>query len=349
MSVIATLGVLAASVLAAYAVPAIVLGLVWPRIEAGTFLVTNYRGIRVAPVLWIAFPVWAVALVVLRLAAHALQPELPGPLGVAATPQDLLVLVPLWPMVGVALGVMVFGILDDVWGGHDAKGFRGHLGSLLHGRITTGGLKILGIGVVAFTASLYTTMTDRVGTTRLPGGPSVLAIAVATVLGTLVVALSANTVNLADLRPGRALKVSGVLLVLAMLSIGALCVREGLTVAGTAFVVALVAVLVGGPMLSMWPYDVRERGMLGDGGANALGALVGYVIFAGLAPAAANGVGSAIVVLGGVAGLLLLVNVVSERISYSELIERNDVLRRLDRLGRPSFEDAIPEPTPRDT
>ncbi len=86
--------------------------------------------------------------------------------------------------------------------------------------------------------------------------------------------------------------------------------------------------------------------MLGDAGANALGALLGYVIFVGLAPAASAGMGPALAILGVVAGLLLLVNGLSERYSYSELIERNALLRWLDRLGRPSFEEASREPNP---
>jgi hypothetical protein len=160
---------------------------------------------------------------------------------------------------------------------------------------------------------------------------------VTTLLGTLVIALSANAVNLADLRPGRGLKVGFVLYVLGLLSAVALCAQARVPVGGAVLAVGLVGILLGGPLLAMWPYDVRERGMLGDAGANAVGALLGYVIFAGLAPAAAAGGGLALAVLGVVAGLLLLVNGLSERYSYSELIERNATLRWLDQLGRPRF------------
>jgi UDP-GlcNAc:undecaprenyl-phosphate GlcNAc-1-phosphate transferase len=159
-----------------------------------------------------------------------------------------------------------------------------------------------------------------------------------------VIALSANTVNLADLRPGRALKVGFVLLAFALLSTLVLCARSNVPVGGTILAVTIVGVLLGGPLLAMWPYDVSERGMLGDGGANAIGALLGYVIFVGLAPAASAGSGPALAILGIVAGLLLLVNGLSERYSYSEFIERSAVLRWLDRLGRPTFEDGSDEP-----
>ncbi len=345
MMVIAAIGIAAAAVVGAYGLPAMTLGVIWPTIEAGRFTVMNYRGVLVAPALWIAFPVWALGVVALRLSLYFYPVDVTGVLEPSGVFRGLQAILPLSSMVSVAIAAMVFGIIDDVWGGKDAKGFRGHVGSLAAGEMTTGGLKLLGIGLTAFIASVYTSLSEGLGATRMEGTP-VFAIAVTTLLGTLVIALSANTVNLADLRPGRALKVGFVLLAFALLSTLVLCARSNVPVGGTILAVAIVGVLLGGPMLAMWPYDVRERGMLGDGGANAVGALLGYVIFVGLAPAASAGSGPALAILGIVAGLLLLVNGLAERYSYSEVIERSAALRWLDRLGRPVFDDGSDESSP---
>ena len=65
--------------------------------------------------------------------------------------------------------------------------------------------------------------------------------------------------------------------------------------------------------------------MLGDTGANAAGALVG------LALVERFGLRGRLVVLGVTAGLTVL----SERVSFSRVIDDTPVLRRLDRWGRP--------------
>jgi hypothetical protein len=64
--------------------------------------------------------------------------------------------------------------------------------------------------------------------------------------------------------------------------------------------------------------------MLGDAGANPMGAVAGFLIVAGL-PAWG-------VVLYFAA--MLALNLASERYSFSRFIESNVVLRRLDMLGR---------------
>ena len=284
-------------------------------------------------------------MVVLRLGLYAYPVAAPGELEQSAFYRGIGALPPLSGVVGVAIAAMVFGIVDDVWGGKDAKGFRGHVGSLVRGRLTTGGLKLVGIGTVAFLAALVTVVFQGLYTVPI-SGTSVAAIALSTLLGTLVIALSANTVNLADLRPGRALKVGVLLLAFAVLSTFVLCVDRVVSPAGTALAVALVTIVLGGPMLAMWPYDVGERGMLGDAGANALGAMLGYAIFVGLTSAASERIGVETAILAVIAGLLLLVNALSERYSYSQIIERNGFLRRLDRLGRPVFDDVSVGPTP---
>jgi UDP-N-acetylmuramyl pentapeptide phosphotransferase/UDP-N-acetylglucosamine-1-phosphate transferase len=199
------------------------------------------------------------------------------------------------------LGSGAVGRYDDVVGGrpeHQAKGFRGHLRALRQGRLTSGVVKIAGVGAAAVVASALLPADGRGG--RVRRGVDVL-------LGAGVIAGSANLVNLLDLRPGRAAKVG--LLVGTPLLAG----RSGGLVAGP--VGAAAAVL---------PDDLDESVMLGDSGANALGALLGagFVARTGTAGRAAA-----------FAGLAAL-TAASERVSFTQVIERTPALRRLDELGR---------------
>jgi hypothetical protein len=137
------------------------------------------------------------------------------------------------------------------------------------------------------------------GVLKLAGIPLVGLAATRSLSGGLLVAGCANLVNQLDTKPGRALK--------AYLG-AALAVGAPLG----------VAVLLG-------PYDLRERVMLGDAGSNALGALLGLKSVERF-----HGWGRWVAVAT-VAGL----NVLGERRSLGELIERTPLLRELDAWGRP--------------
>lgn len=202
-------------------------------------------------------------------------------------------------------GGATFGLVDDLSEdvGRTRKGLRGHLGALADGELTTGGLKVLGIGttsLVAAAVALPRGSTSRVGylTDVLTGGA--------------LIAGSANLLNLLDLRPGRALK-AGVLAVLPAL------LGDGAPVAGA---VVGAAAAAAGP-------DLAERDMLGDGGANALGALVGTAALVG-APRPVR-----LALLAGVVAL----TVASERISFTAVIERTPALHQLDSWGRRPAQD----------
>lgn len=192
------------------------------------------------------------------------------------------------------VGPGVLGAVDDLVGDIASKGLRGHLGALARGEVTTGAVKIVGLALSGLAAA---SLADR----RTGRGPA------ATLLGGAVVAGAANAVNLFDLRPGRALKVT----VLA---------AAGLTAAGggasTAAALGASAGVIGD--------DLAARSMLGDTGANAAGALVGLAIVerTGLVGRAAA--------LAALAALTLA----SERVSFSAVIDRNRVLRRIDQWGR---------------
>jgi uncharacterized membrane protein len=63
--------------------------------------------------------------------------------------------------------------------------------------------------------------------------------------------------------------------------------------------------------------------MLGDAGANALGAVVGTMVLAG-----------PMGLVWAAAAVLLALQLASERVSFTRVIESNRVLRAADRLGR---------------
>ncbi len=193
-----------------------------------------------------------------------------------------------------ALGVAFLGLVDDTLGG-DARGWRGHGGAALHRRLSTGALKAAGSLGLALYATSYT---------GLATGRWLLASA--------VLVLATNVFNLLDLRPGRAIKVF--VLLGAGLTIGAASVRP-LWALG----------LFVGPALVAGVYDLRERAMLGDTGANLIGALAGLWLVLTLSETA-QAVALAV---------LLLITVYGELRSISKLIERMPLLRGLDSWGAP--------------
>ena len=96
-----------------------------------------------------------------------------------------------------------------------------------------------------------------------------------------------------------------------------------------------VAAAPFGAALAVLPEDLGERAMLGDSGANALGALLGL-------SAARLPRGVRLGLLAGVAGL----NAASEVVSFTKVIQATPALRRIDQLGRrPAVSEARPTGT----
>ncbi|HZL04223.1 MAG TPA: hypothetical protein VFE45_02165, partial [Coriobacteriia bacterium] len=131
-------------------------------------------------------------------------------------------------------------------------------------------------------------------------------------LASAVLVLATNVFNLLDLRPGRATKVF--VLLGAGLTIGAASVRPLWTLG-----------LFVGPALIAGVYDLRERAMLGDTGANLLGALAGLWLVLTLSE-----VGQAVAL-----AVLAAITVYGELRSITKLVERMPLLRELDSWGRP--------------
>jgi UDP-N-acetylmuramyl pentapeptide phosphotransferase/UDP-N-acetylglucosamine-1-phosphate transferase len=220
------------------------------------------------------------------------------------------------------LGAGTVGGYDDLVGmrpEQKAKGFRGHLAALSQGRVTSGLVKIAGVGASALVASALigapAGRPRKIGTTSRKLLPQRVPETTVSrklwhiALGAGVIAGTANLVNLLDLRPGRAIKAG--LLAGAPLAAGS--DAAGGIAAGTV-----------GAAAALLPADLNEEIMLGDAGANALGALLGVAL------AARTGTVGRAVLLAGLAAL----TATSEKVSFTQVIQHTPVLRELDALGR---------------
>ena len=241
-----------------------------PRDEK-LWLRTNHRG---EPVTLLEGPAFAAGAV----AAVAVAPGVPARMRLAAV------------FAGTAAGAL--GAYDDLAGSGGSRGFKGHLSALARGELTTGAVKILGIGAAGLVAAALA------GTRGRTTAADVL-------INGALVAGTANLLNLFDLRPGRAIKV------------GAIVALPG-TLSGSAVTAAPL-----GAALALLPEDLGERAMLGDAGANALGALLG--VSAARLPRTVR--------VGLLAGVVAL-NAASEVVSFTKVIQATPALRWADQLGR---------------
>lgn len=213
----------------------------------------------------------------------------------AGTDPDPALLVGLQVMTVAAVGFALLGLLDDLGGVGQSGGFKGHLQALAKGQLTTGAAKLFGGAALGLIAAVPVS-GQRLGWLLVDGA---------------LIALTANLANLFDRAPGRVTKVAllaGVILIVA-----------------TGFDPALAGVAVAlGAGAGLLVPDLRERLMLGDAGANVLGAAVG------LGVVLTCGTTTRLVVLVVVAAL----NAASEVVSFSKVINSTPPLRTLDQLGR---------------
>ncbi|MFO7280434.1 MAG: hypothetical protein C0P77_008515 [Thermoanaerobacterales bacterium] len=276
-------------VVAAFLVGAVLAAVLWamtaPAFGAPVFGRENVRG-RIVPT---AAGV-LVALVVVAADAAVAVAVAAGAEPDAAAVAGLRLATP------AALGFAVLGLLDDLGGAGESGGFRGHLRALGRGRLTTGSVKLFGGAAVAVVAVHAARPSTGVGRLLADGA---------------LVALAANLGNLLDRAPGRTTKVALLALVALVVAVGA-----EPELAGVALVVGAGAGLL--------PADLGERLMLGDAGANVLGAVLGLGVVVTCGPTARTAV---LVVVA-------LLNLVSEQVSFSRVIAAVPPLRALDRWGR---------------
>lgn len=260
-----------------------------PVIEHPSFKRTNFLGSEIPGSVGFIFPLSYMLVYVLVVVF-----ERERPLVWIGPRESLLILV---------LGMCLLGLLDDMLGNGETRGFKGHIREALRGRFSTGFLKALGGLLIAIAASAP--FSHHIWELFLNGA---------------LIALCANLFNLLDVRPGRALKVFFPLLA------GMIALNWSLE---NAFIPYLLS--VGAVAIVLFPGDLSGRYMLGDSGSNVLGATVGLGIAIGAGPWWKLGV----------MVLFACLNLMSEKYSFSRTINSNRVLNWLDSLGRKG--EKVPE------
>lgn len=208
----------------------------------------------------------------------------------------------------LAAMILVFlaGLFDDSRPAR-TRGLMSQLRLLGRGTLTSGIVKLL----VIVAASTLVALVDHARGVRL-------------LVGIPLIAGSANLWNLLDVSPGRALK----FFVIAAV---------GCAAGGYRHILLPTAL---GAALALLPFDLKERGMLGDSGSNVLGFIIGIVAFETL------GLGGLVAVLVGI----LLLHLLAETVTLSRIIRATPPLRWFDQLGRLPAEQAKPESgSPRDS
>jgi UDP-N-acetylmuramyl pentapeptide phosphotransferase/UDP-N-acetylglucosamine-1-phosphate transferase len=141
--------------------------------------------------------------------------------------------------------ISLSGLLDDLIGNNFSKGFRGHILCLLRGDLTTGALKAILGGLVAFLIAKHVSVSWA-----------------DLIINTLIIGLTSNIINLFDVRPGRAIKIFFVI---------------SLYLIFFAKVYNYLTILLGS-LLAYFPMDIKSKAMLGDTGSNFIGIILGSAI-----------------------------------------------------------------------
>ncbi len=200
----------------------------------------------------------------------------------------------IWAFLFAVLGFGAVGLIDDIYGTREAGGFRGHIGLLKKGKVSTGLLKAVVGGMLGLILGFVAAGFDPVQG----------------FLNGFLISLCANTLNLLDLRPGRAVSCFWVgILALFFARTGRLSEWQ-----------SLLPILTPAVLLTV--QDRSARVMLGDAGSNALGAVLGLALVYEI------GFPMKVAVL----LVMVIVHLYAEKYSISKLIESNRILRYVDRL-----------------
>ncbi len=190
--------------------------------------------------------------------------------------------------------IMVVGLVDDLIGDRETLGLKGHIKSLLKGKLTTGGLKaIVGVLISLLIGSFFTFN------------------ALETVVNAFIIALFTNLINLLDLRPGRAIK--------GFLLVSILFILIGLPGEVRVILISFIAYAI-----AYLPQDIKAKSMMGDVGSNALGIILGIVAV----------ISYTAIIKYIILSILILIHIITEKYSLTEIIKKNFILNFLDKLGR---------------
>lgn len=186
------------------------------------------------------------------------------------------------------------GLLDDLIGDTNIKGFKGHIKSFFKGNLTTGGIKA---GIGFFVALVISILLSK-GIVEI-------------VVNTFIIALFTNLINLFDLRPGRSIKV--------FIIISIIMIVLSITKDYNFFFYSFYGIL-----MVYFPLDLKAKAMMGDVGSNTLGITLGvYCVYSHSLPIKITYI-----------LFLLVIHILAEKLSFSDIIDNNKILKFIDNLGR---------------
>ncbi len=186
------------------------------------------------------------------------------------------------------------GLLDDICGSKLTQGFKGHFKSLINGKLTTGIFKV----ITTIFVSIVVVLELKIYSFS------------EIIINAGIIILMTNLLNLLDLRPARSIKFFiGISVLLILINLN--------------YIIYFIPFLI--PLIFYLPYELKAKIMLGDSGANLLGAVLGFNTVVLLDTLFIR----FIVLLS-----LIALNLLSEKYSYSTIIKKNFILNWIDKLGR---------------
>lgn len=245
-------------------------------LEIGGLIKSNYRGMTIPVAAGIIFSaVLAIIYVVLAVFYY--------------------ITVEAYTYLGFISLISLAGLVDDVAGNRESRGFTGHFTFLFQkGQFTTGIWKAGLGGIVAVLAAAVFSATWWDG-----------------VINALLAALMTNIFNLLDVCPGRSIKGFFAVFLMVVLFL-------------PSYTANILLYPMAGAVAAYGIYDLQGRAMMGDTGSNVIGLALGLAIMAG------GNIWTRLTIV----IILLLLHVISERFSFSKIINNNKLLFQLDRLGR---------------